>query len=324
MSHIKEVEPSSPFVEGFIRFVWDEQQAGQVEQGDGFELLAHTHAVPTGDQFRRETHPLAEKLLSRDGARQEDQRHLDEIPIRFLGRTVDDVLGAEYRSTSLFGDVMCRGDGSKAMREGEAVSCAGPRQCQFAKTVGCHLHVRMHAAIEGSDDPYAVFEFQSTSPNTYRALKSKLMVFEKLAGDLMGLPLRLTTWKKSTEGSSYKPFYCANLQLREGQSLAEAKDQAKTAKQELGLDHFPDFGCSNDGAVDDDVVSVAPSTNATTPPVADQSKNPVSDMVSALIAAKDDGCKSRLVKTSVCSVTRADQKPVVAVDQAHSDADVTV
>lgn len=261
MSKIQSLEPVSPFVEGYIRFIWEEQQAKSKSQGEGFELLAHTHvAAPSeGEVPQLHTHPLAEtKLLARDGENGEGRRHLDEIPIHFLGRNVDDVLRAEYRSTTSIGTVICRGDGCKANRGREETPCVGPAACQLAQTAGCRLHVRMHVAVDGSDDPYAVFEFQSTSPNTYRALKSKLMIFEALAGNnLQGLPLRLTTWKKSTKGSSYQTFYCANIDLREGQSIQAALELAQEKKAALLLEKMPSFSFAGAfGEAGDDVVGV--------------------------------------------------------------------
>lgn len=291
MSMIQGIEPISPFVEGYIRFIWEEQPSKSSSQGEGFELLAHTHvSAPSEGEFPQlHTHPLAEtKLMARDGENGEGRRHLDEIPIHFLGRNVDDVLKAEYRSTTSTGAVICRGDGCKAIRGGQETQCLGPAACQLAQTAGCRLHVRMHVAVEGSDDPYAVFEFQSTSPNTYRALKSKLMIFEAMAGNLQGLPLRLTTWRKSTKGSSYQPFYCANICLREGQTIQAALELAQEKKSALLLEKMPAFSFAGTfGEAGDDVVGVGvkevtSSVAAVVRTAPHSSVDPVEDVVRAL------------------------------------------
>jgi hypothetical protein len=241
---MRTIEPSSPFVEGLIRFAWEGN--GVPEQKGVFELLTHVHAAPPeqGQVPKMQTHPLAGQTEAMDSELDEGRRHLIEVPVRILGKRVEDVLKAGYRAYDVEGRLVCHANSETAVRSDGAggkscVACPGPDGCEFGKQFQCQLHVRAHLAVEGSTDPYAVFEFQTSSVNSYKTLKAKLQMFSAmLDGDLSGMPLRLTSWQKSTRGSGYNPFHCANLELPAGMSIQQAETVAAATRSELRLDRL--------------------------------------------------------------------------------------
>jgi len=242
---LDDMEAGSPFVEGLIRFAW-EGDASAPQQKGVFELLTHVHAAtPEDGQIpRMQTHPLADKAEAMDSESEDNRRHLMEVPIRILGKRVEDVIKAGYRAYDVDGRLVCHASSDTAVRSDGAgqkscVACPGSASCEFGKQFQCQLHVRMHIAVQGSEDPYAVFEFQTTSVNSYRALRSKLQMFHAmLDGDLSGLPLRLTSWQKSTRGSGYRAFHCANLELPTGQTITDAAAEAVKLRAEMRLDRL--------------------------------------------------------------------------------------
>lgn len=87
-----------------------------------------------------------------------------------------------------------------------------------------------------SPDPLALFEFQSGGINTYRALLGRITMLYALYGDLRGLPLRLTSWSKSSMHSDYRVFHCASITLRQGLTLKEAGLHAAQHRAEFNTD----------------------------------------------------------------------------------------
>lgn len=242
---INHIAPSGPHIEGFIRFSYEEG-AEQGHQRQQFELLSREHAeAPLPGQVpRMKTHPLAEQLMGSDGPKNE--RLITEVPITFFNKTPEGCLVARYEAVDLLNRrVVCCGDGKMAKRRTVdephqiSVTCHGPEHCQFANSgaATCKLHTRLRVHVEGSDDPLGVFEFQSTGINSYRAIAAKLKMFFGLYGDLRGLPLRLTSWAKSSVSSAYATFYAANIEVREGMTLKDVKDAAARYREEHdGLD----------------------------------------------------------------------------------------
>lgn len=231
LNEIAALAPVGPHIEGLIRFA--RTDGTQLPE---FELLTHVHAtepVP-GEVPSMRTHPLSDSLRAVDNDAG-TKRLLTEVPIRFIFDKPENNLSATYkafqRST---GALLCCGNGEKASRrptQGQPtneIDCAGPEHCPYANQpeVACQLNVRLKVQVVGSTDPLAVFEFQSSGLNSYRSLSAKLKMMHALFGGLRGLPLRLTSWEKSTPGSSYLPFHCANVELEDGLDIVDAKTQA--------------------------------------------------------------------------------------------------
>lgn len=241
------IAPFGPFVEGFIRFSFEEDTATKTAtQLSQFEILSHVHdGVPSpGDIPKMLTHPCAQQLTAKDS---EDgtRRLLHEVPIRFLGKTPETNLRARYEAFDVeSGRMVCSGNGVDGARlsagaaEAVAVPCVGPDRCSFAQNPGvsCKFRCRMDVQLESSTDPLAVFQFQSGGINTYRTLAAKLKMLHAVYGDLRGLPLRLTSWAKSSKLSGYATFHCANIELQDGISLKEAGEKAKAYRDEFNMD----------------------------------------------------------------------------------------
>ena len=159
---LDDMEAGSPFVEGLIRFAW-EGDASAPQQKGVFELLTHVHAAtPEDGQIpRMQTHPLADKAEAMDSESEDNRRHLMEVPIRILGKRVEDVIKAGYRAYDVDGRLVCHASSDTAVRSDGAgqkscVACPGSASCEFGKQFQCQLHVRMHIAVQGSEDPYAI------------------------------------------------------------------------------------------------------------------------------------------------------------------------
>ena len=239
--------PFGPFVEGLVRLAFDESDAWtEALPVPQFEILSHVHDRPSesGTAPRLRPHPIAQKLTlvpNLDGGQCLPQ----ELPFRFLGKKPETVMRARFEAIDdQSGRMLCRGDGAQAVRfagsglEAQSHPCMGPGGCTFAQTQGisCRFRCRMDIQIEGGNDPLSVFQFQSGSINTYRALRAKVNMLYAVYGDLRGLPLRLTTWAKSSKLSGYEPFYCANIELKEGVGLKEAEDAAKLHREAFNMD----------------------------------------------------------------------------------------
>jgi hypothetical protein len=241
------IAPTGPFVEGFLRFSYEEDAATKrSEQRPEFEILSHVHdGVPmAGEVPKMVTHPIAQQLTAVD-SEAGGRRLLHEVPIRFLGQSPQANLRARYEAFDLeSGRMVCSGNGSLAarmtseMNEPASTPCCGPERCTFAATenVSCKFRARMDVQIEGAPDPLAIFQFQSGGINSYRALAAKLKMLYALYGDLRGLPLRLTSWSKSSRLSNYAVFHCANIDFRYGITMKVAGEQAQAFREQFNMD----------------------------------------------------------------------------------------
>lgn len=242
-----QLKPFRPHVEGFIRFAWEPAtEGGATKQRSEFELLTHVHAAhPTpGQPPVMQQHPLGGQLAralkegtekkakatASPGAEDGSRVLLREVPIRLVGKTPGSNLSARFVAYGADDKPVCWSVGEKATCSGlpggsRMVDCKGPLACEFAKAAGwdCKLQSRLLVRVEGSSDPLAAFEFQSGGVNSHRALAAKLEMLHACLGDLRAIPLRLTSWAKSSAGSAFQPFYCANLELPEGMTLTQAK-----------------------------------------------------------------------------------------------------
>lgn len=236
--NIKSLAPVGPYVEGVIRFSYEEG-ATETSQLPDFELLSRVHESPPepGQVPRMKTHPIADQLKSRD-SKEDGHRLIKEVPIRFLGASPESILSANFSAyQTSTGRLVCSGNGSEAIRKGIGASagtkqaCKGPDFCAFAHQPGvqCKLHCRMRVQVDGSTDPLAVFEFQSSGINTYKTLAAKLNMLHAMFGNLRRLPFRLTSWTKSSALSNYEPFFVANIELRDGKTFATTKVESDDA-----------------------------------------------------------------------------------------------
>lgn len=259
MTNHAQLKPFRPHVEGFIRFAWEpSNEGGATRQRPEFELLTHVHAAPPrpGQPPVMQQHPLGGQLARslKEGAEKKAKASvspqteegsralLREVPIRLVGKTPDSNLSARFVAYRADDKPVCWSAGEKASCSGlpggsRLVDCKGPLACEYAKASGwdCKLQSRLLVRVEGSTDPLAAFEFQSGGVNTHRSLAAKLEMLHACLGDLRAIPLRLTSWAKSSAGSSYEPFYCATLELPEGMTLGHAKTAISKSGDDLLL-----------------------------------------------------------------------------------------
>lgn len=236
------IEPVGPVVEGVIRFA-SAGEGDTLKQLDHFDVLALVHEQDEAAKPKLTKHPIEARLAEKREAG--DQPHVRVIPIKLMFNDPDVNLRARYEAyDSDLSRLACVGDGEKGCRANFAsgttssVECAGPDACSFANTAGmhCSLHVRMKVQVEGQTDPFSCFELQSGGINTYRTLKAKLNMMHAAFGDKMRfVPLDLCVYAKSSRMSDYKPFYVADIRLRDGADLQAATHAATEAKERAGI-----------------------------------------------------------------------------------------
>ena len=232
-NQIAGMNPTGPHVEGIIRFTREQDIKGSTEQKSLFELLTRVHSETPlpGDIPKMVPHPLGEKISGIDSESGE-RRLLNEIPIHFMFDKPENNLSASYKAfNKATGQLMCSGNGQDAVRRSAVsedptcVSCRGPENCNYAldDDVACKLNVRLKVQVEGSKNPFAVMEFQSSGMNSYLTLSATLKLLQTVYSGLRGIPLRLTSYGLSSVGSGYEQFHCANIELREGSTLLATK-----------------------------------------------------------------------------------------------------
>lgn len=240
--NLNEIKPIGPHVEGFIRFA-SEGEGETLTQHPQFEVLSRSHDLLNGGVPKLKEHPATNDLLQLE--QNKSAGAIKVIPIRLMFNKVENNLSASYQAfDSDLGRMVCSGDGKIASRKdvasGQPTSCdcLGPDSCAFANSSGvkCHLNVRLKVQLKGQSDPLSVYEFQSSSINTYRTLSAKLQLLRSACQEkLRNIPLELTIWEKSSHMSSYAPFYCADLKLEGGIDLVKAIAASKAAQaQEEG------------------------------------------------------------------------------------------
>lgn len=170
-------------------------------------------------------------------------------------------MNAEYGQCEIQGLIATENSLANGEHEGRSASASGP------------IH-----------DPLALFEFQSGGINTYRALLGRLTMLYALYGDLRGLPLRLTSWPKSSMYSNYHVFYCASITLRGGMTLKEAGLYAARYRAEFNTDPLDEV-LKNHTSVglpaSTSVVSVVTPQRQSSPRVQDESASS-SDVANAM------------------------------------------
>jgi hypothetical protein len=249
--------PLTPHALGFIKVACDDDALfGEARTRKEFRITQRHHEACDG-QPRLAPHPLQEKLAAGEG----DSRKLTEVPIRLFFNSTSKAIAIKYQAYSTPGNVpVCAGDGRKARRLQRAADntqviaelpCPGPELCELvrAEHAACRRQVRMCVQIEGQEDPLSVFEVRTSSLNTYRALKSQLLLIERRFGGLRHVPLKLALWQASNEASGFEAFSLMRLVL-DAPSEAEAMKTvmaARKALQEAGIDDDTDGIHSEDG-----------------------------------------------------------------------------
>jgi hypothetical protein len=238
--------PIGPHVTGVIRFA-SEGQGDDFRQLDEFEVLSRVHDLPQDatDVPKLRPHPISKTLAKAPG---EAPAKLQSIPVTLMFDKPENNLQARYEAFDPnLNRIACIGDGETCSRANftdgnvESHPCKGPDACTFANGSGlqCQLHVRLAVQIDGQQDPLSVFEVQSGGIHTYRTLQSKLQMMKALlGGKLRHVPLSLTMYAKSSPAHEFRPFYVADLVLRDGLKLAQivsAQKAAVDAEIEAGL-----------------------------------------------------------------------------------------
>lgn len=190
--------------------------------------------------------PLQATLVNALAASLQSQERpkLREIPIRLQCDSPDLVCRTRFEAfDTRKGRSVCASiSADKAKRftdQGaiEAVDCAGPGACEFAKSAGvrCKLLGRVHFEIDGqSPNVDNTFVFRSTSINTLRNIEARLARFWALfGGRLRGVPFRLVLRSRTTPGSKWSRFFFVDLELRRGVSLVQAKQLADQEARDM-------------------------------------------------------------------------------------------
>ena len=230
------LSPIGPHVTGVIRFA-SEGQGDDFRQLDEFEVLSRVHELTEDADLppKLRPHPISESLKGTGGA----QAKLQCIPVILMFDKPENNLLARYEAFDQnINRLVCVGDGENCARANFAEAtaenhdCKGPDACSFANSGAfqCQLRVRLAVQIDGQHDPLSVFEVQSGGIHTYRTLQAKLQMLKAiLGGSLRNVPLNLTMYAKSSPAHEFKPFYVADLVLRDGANLQQVIAAQKTA-----------------------------------------------------------------------------------------------
>ena len=110
---------------------------------------------------------------------------------------------------------VCVGNGQVAnlLKEDKTevkVRCLGPRRCPMAKigNAPCMIDVRANVLLDGTP-----VEIRTNSEYAYKAMLAGMEYAKaRTDGELNSAALMLTTWQKSTRGSSYQAFTAFDLE----------------------------------------------------------------------------------------------------------------
>lgn len=201
------------------------------EKDDEFTITSQVQS-----QGQWVNHPLDKEL-------RKTNEKLRSIPIKLLFDDPELNLRAQYslfdRST---GRPMCVGNGEtcKRMVNGklESHDCPTPESCTVAVNNQCKPYGRMNVRI-GDDDELGSFVFRTTGYNSIRTLSTRLSYFSAVSGGMLStMPLELRIRSKSTTQSFRAAIYYVDLVVRDGLSLNDAIQQAKSeydARQQAGF-----------------------------------------------------------------------------------------
>lgn len=201
------------------------------EKDDEFTITSQVQS-----QGQWVNHPLDKELRKAN-------EKLRSIPIKLLFDDPELNLRAQYslfdRST---GRPMCVGNGEtcKRMVNGklESHDCPTPDSCTVAVNNQCKPYGRMNVRI-GDDDELGSFVFRTTGYNSIRTLSTRLSYFSAVSGGMLStMPLELRIRSKSTTQSFRAAIYYVDLVVRDGMSLNDAIQQAKSeydARQQGGF-----------------------------------------------------------------------------------------
>lgn len=185
-----------------------------------------------------EKHPIEEQVKA-----QTDQSLLRTVPIRLVFDKPEHNLKARYEawSNGLEDMPVCIGNGKRANvlnpATGERTShiCKGPSLCKMAllNDLKCGLVAKMPVKVNEN-----VFEFRTSSVNTYTAIMSELQKITATEGGLRHVPLELGVWQKSTRSSDFKAFSCASIKMVRGAepSQRELPLHANDSLEQLGAE----------------------------------------------------------------------------------------
>lgn len=173
-------------------------------------------------------HPLDSELRA-----QTDNGKLRTLPVRLLFDDPDLNLRAEYTLFDrLTGRPVCAGNGETCRRHTangvENLPCPSPNHCEFGNAGKCKAYGRLNVAM-GEDDSLGSFIFRTTGFNSIRTLTARLNYYQAVSGSLLAcMPLELRLRGKSTTQSHRAPIYYVDLCVREGLTLEQAIEQART------------------------------------------------------------------------------------------------
>ncbi|MBU2123039.1 MAG: hypothetical protein KJ999_21725 [Gammaproteobacteria bacterium] len=216
---------STPFIhtDGVIHVELDNTKNPVFFIGQHF----HDAITAAGGEQKLEPHPAHERLKrGRDS--------LQSIPVRVMFDDARTNLMARYEA---WGDnpsqgPQCIGDGECAKvynhetQAWVATPCRGPALCPIPSNynLNCALRSKVLLTVVDDGQELGTFEFRSSAENTFRSMLGNLQVLQATHGTLRDLPLNLTGWVKSTQGSSYQPFSCATLERGAGVAQVTAHE----------------------------------------------------------------------------------------------------
>jgi hypothetical protein len=204
---------------------------GHIEERDGKRLPAkddYFHITTQAKQYGEWIpHPLASSLAK-------SEEKLRAIPVRFMFNHPD--LNFRYRY-ELFDTgtkrQRCVGDGERAKRLNpatgaiEEVECLGADRCDLGKSLGCRIFGRLYVQIEGQKNDLATFIHRTRGYNATKALRASIAgLAAGFPGRLAGLPLTLKLRGKASPLSYGSLFFYADLEPRDGLTLAEVAKQS--------------------------------------------------------------------------------------------------
>lgn len=233
----------------------------QIQNKDGWVKHPLDELLRQQNQSTNGTTQAANNSQQNGNSPANNPSKLRTIPVRLLFNDPDLNLRAEY---SLFdrqtGRPICIGNGETCQRYGkegmELLPCPSPNLCPLGQNGNCKPYGRLNVKIvpdhiarnasdnNGSqqqhDDDMGTFIFRTTGFNSIRTLAARLNYYQAVSGNLLScLQLQLKLRGKSTTQSYRSAIYYVDLTVRDGLSLNEAIQQAKSLHQlrlESGFD----------------------------------------------------------------------------------------
>lgn len=194
--------------------------------------------------------------------------HLISIPVYLIFNSIDENFFTTY--TCYKGkSLICTGNGETAtdLTTGEEISCPCPRlDKDYKGPTKCKIYGRLNMVLQNMDICGGSWVLRTTSWNTVQDILGSLMLIQKIAGRLAGIPLMLKLFPRTVQlptgqatvyttsliymGSPYALAEEARQHpmLEHSETLAPDQDITPDEEEEIQEEFYPPSGAEEDEA----------------------------------------------------------------------------